>query len=350
MHIPDGYLSPQTNAVLGATSAVILAAASYQTSKSIRAKYIPLLSIGAAFSFILMMFNIPIPDGTTAHAAGGALLAILMGPWAAAISVSIALIIQALFFGDGGILALGANIFNIGIVLPFVSYYVYKLIAGHSPLLSKRRLVAAWIAGYIGISVAALFAGLQFGLQPMMFHTADGTPLYSPYGLNVSIPAMLFAHLTIAGPIEGSISALVLAYLQRTNPALLTIREDQTAEKPSPKHWKKAVVGLVILALLTPLGLLASGTAWGEWSSEEIAAQIGFIPAGMEQFSSFWQHTILPDYSITGYDQNFWQQVLGYLLSAFIGLLLIGVLAYIFHRIFRKGENKNGSSSLAARK
>ena len=139
MHIPDGYLSPQTDAVMGIVTASVLAIATKKTSKTLSAKYIPLLSIGAAFSFTLMMFNVPIPDGTTAHAVGGSLLAILFGPWTAAIGVAIALVIQALFFGDGGILALGANIFNMGIVLPFVSYAVYSLIAGNSVILSKRR-------------------------------------------------------------------------------------------------------------------------------------------------------------------------------------------------------------------
>lgn len=349
MHIPDGYLSPQTDLALGAASALAIAGAAYQTGKTLKTKYVPLLSIGAAFSFVLMMFNIPIPDGTTAHATGGALLAILLGPWAAMISLSVALVIQALFFGDGGILALGANIFNIGIVVPLVSYYTYKLIAGQSAVSAKRRLVAAAIAGYVGITVGALFAGIEFGLQPALFHAADGTPLYSPYGLEVAVPAMLFAHLTIAGPIEGLVSALVLAYLQRTNPALLQIRESTEATPSSPR-WRKLVYGLLILAVLSPLGLLPSGTAWGEWSGEEIQAQLGFIPEGMDKFSSFWTHTLLSDYSIEGYGQAFWQQALGYLISAFLGLLLIGLIALLIQRSFRKGEKYNGTPSVAPRK
>ncbi|CEJ06050.1 ABC-type Co2+ transport system, permease component, partial [Acididesulfobacillus acetoxydans] len=111
MHIPDGYLSPQTDALMGIVSASVLGIAAKKTSKTLSVKNIPLLSVGAAFCFTLMMFNVPIPDGTTAHAVGGSLLAILFGPWTAAIGVSIALVIQAIFFGDGGILALGANIF-----------------------------------------------------------------------------------------------------------------------------------------------------------------------------------------------------------------------------------------------
>lgn len=339
MHIPDGYLSPQTDAVLGVTSAIAAAAAAYKTARTLRAKYIPMLSIGAAFSFTIMMFNVPIPDGTTAHAVGGTLLAVLLGPWAAMIGVSIALVIQALFFGDGGILALGANIFNMAVVLPFVSYGIYRLVAGRSNVTSKRQWIGAAIAGYIGLSVAALCAGIEFGLQPILFHTVNGTPLYSPYGLNVAVPAMLFAHLTIAGPVEGLVTALVVTYLQRTNPAMLQLRYD-SEKTVKAFRYGKFVVGLVILAMLTPLGLLASGTAWGEWGGEDLQSQLGFIPSGLQRFGDFWKHTLLPDYGIAGYDHSFWQQALGYLLSAFVGLLVIGLIALIVQRLVRKSEGQ----------
>ncbi|MDR3601777.1 MAG: cobalt transporter CbiM [Desulfosporosinus sp.] len=341
MHIPDGYLSPQTDAVMGIVTASILAIATKKTSKTLSAKYIPLLSIGAAFSFTLMMFNVPIPDGTTAHAVGGSLLAILFGPWTAAIGVAIALVIQALFFGDGGILALGANIFNMGIVLPFVSYAIYSLIAGNSVVLSKRRLVGAALGGYIGLCVAAVCAGVEFGLQPLLFHTANGTPLYSPYGLSVAVPAMLFAHATIAGPVEAVVTAMVIAYLQRTNPALLELRNPSESKSPAFR-FRKYVIGLVVVAIFTPLGLLASGGAWGEGGTEDVKAQIGYIPAGLEKFADFWKHALFPDYGIAGYDQTFWQQALGYLVSAFVGVLLIGLITYAIGRfVSKKGQSQS---------
>src|SRR5665648_756937 len=266
MHIPDGYLSPQTDVILGIVSGAFAIAAAKKASGTLNARNIPLLSIGAAFSFTIMMFNVPIPDGTTAHAVGGTLLAILLGPWAAMIGVSTALIIKALFFGDGGILAFGANIFNMGVVLPFVSYGIYRLVAGKSGASSKRQWIGAAIAGYIGLSIAALCAGIEYGIQPLLFHTANGTPLYSPYGLGVAIPAMLFAHLTIAGPVEGLVSALVVVYLQRSNPSLLQLN-NRSETTSGPFRLRKLVIGLLAFAVLTPLGLLASGTAWGEWLS-----------------------------------------------------------------------------------
>ncbi|WP_407313158.1 cobalt transporter CbiM [Desulfosporosinus sp. SB140] len=278
MHIPDGYLSPQTDAVLGIVSASVLAAAAKRTSKTLSAKNIPLLAIGAAFSFTIMMFNVPIPDGTTAHAVGGSLLAILFGPWTAAIGVTIALVIQAIFFGDGGILALGANVFNMGIVLPFVSYGLYSLIAGNSVVSSKRRWIGAAIAGYIGLCLASVSAGTEFGLQPLLFHTANGTPLYSPYGLNVALPAMLFAHMTVAGPVEAVVNALVVGYLQRSNTALLELRANSESKNASHRV-RNYIIGLLVLAIFTPLGLLASGSAWGNWGPMNCNLSLASFPA-----------------------------------------------------------------------
>lgn len=347
MHIPDGYLSPQTDAVFGAVSLLGIARAAYKTGATIPKKYVPMLSIGAAFSFTMMMFNVPIPDGTTAHAVGGSLLAILLGPWPATISVSIALIIQALFFGDGGVLALGANIFNMGIVLPFVSYYIYRLIAGSSALTSARRTVASFIGGYVGLSAAALCAGFEFGIQPILFHTASGTPLYSPYSLSVAIPAMLFAHLLIAGPVEGIINSVVVSYLARSNPYLLEITKPQAVEKAEAPRWRKIIAVLAVLAVLTPLGLLASGTAFGEGSGEDLASSLGYIPAGFEKLSSFWQHTLLPDYGFPGGAEAFWVQALGYIVSAFVGFIVIGVIAFVIQRAY-KGKNSGSNSGNSA--
>lgn len=345
MHIPDGYLSPQTNAVLGLASALAAAGAVHHTARSLKARLVPLLSLGSAFSFTIMMFNVPIPDGTTAHATGGALLAILLGPWPAMISMSVALAIQAFFFGDGGILALGTNIFNMAVALPFVSYGTYRLLTGYRTPSNKRRILAAGLAGYIGINVAALLAGVEFGLQPILFHTASGVPLYSPYGLNLAVPAMAFAHLTVAGPVEAVVTGLVISYLLHSNPELF---QASTASIPK-KGWRKLTLGIGLLVLISPLGLLAGGTAWGEWGTEQIQSQIGYIPEGLQKFSDFWHHTLLKDYALTRFGQTFWQQALGYLLSAFLGLLVIGGIGFGIHRIFSKAEERHEPTDLASR-
>src|ERR1700704_4490851 len=152
--------------------------------KVVKHRYVPLLALGAAYCFLVMMFNVPIPDGTTAHAVGGVLVAVLLGPWAAVVAVSVALLIQAFFFGDGGVLAYGANCFNMAVVMPFVGYAVYKLTARRTSLTSGRRGLGAGIGAYVGINAAALCAAVEFGVQPDLFYKtgANGThiPLYAP--------------------------------------------------------------------------------------------------------------------------------------------------------------------------
>jgi cobalt/nickel transport system permease protein len=221
MHIPDGYLGPATCGVFYAAMLPIWTFASRVVKKTLKARQVPLLAIGAAFSFVIMMFNVPIPGGSTGHAVGGVLVAILLGPWAACIAITIALVVQALLFGDGGITAIGANCFNMAFVLPFVGYYVYRLISMGSAIDSNRRVIAAFIAAYIGINVAAVCAGVEFGLQPLFHHTANGQALYCPYGLNVAVPAMAGEHLLIFGWVEAVVTALVVKYLQKQSIEIL---------------------------------------------------------------------------------------------------------------------------------
>ncbi|MGO0123568.1 cobalt transporter CbiM [Desulfothermobacter acidiphilus] len=213
MHIPDGYLSPSTCAVFFAAMIPVWAVAAKKTRETLQAKQVPLLALAAAFSFVIMMFNVPVPDGTTAHAVGGTLDAIVLGPWAACIAVSTALVIQALVFGDGGVWAIGANCFNMAFVLPFVGYAIYRALS----VGGRRRVLASMVGSYIGINAAAFCAAVEFGIQPLLFKSATGAPLYCPYSLSQSIPAMMLAHLTVAGIVEAIITGLVVYYLQKAH-------------------------------------------------------------------------------------------------------------------------------------
>lgn len=221
MHIPDGYLSPQTAVPFFVVMVPVWGVAVKKAKETLKKKDIPVLSIGAAFSFTIMMFNLPIPGGSSAHAVGAVLLAILLGPWAACLGVSVALIIQALVFGDGGILAIGANCFNMGFVMPMVGYYLYKLIKGGADERSGRALLAAAIAGYVGLNIAALCTAVEFGSQYDLFKAADGTPLYFMYPLKVAIAAMMSEHLLLAGPVEALVTALGLKFVGSTYPNIL---------------------------------------------------------------------------------------------------------------------------------
>jgi cobalt/nickel transport system permease protein len=212
---------------------------------------VPLLAIFSAFTFAIMMFNIPVPGGTTAHGVGGTLCAIVLGPWAAVISTSVALVIQALFFGDGGILAIGVNCFNMAVVLPFVGYFTYKAIAGNSDPLTQRHVIAAAIGSYVGITVAALLVGIELGIQPDLAST-NGIPDYSPYGLETSIPSMLVAHMAGASFVEAAITALSIAYMQTSFPELLTrgraVADTAISTRPRVNPWG-AFAAFMVLAL-----------------------------------------------------------------------------------------------------
>ncbi len=215
MHIPDGYLGPATCGLFYAVMLPIWAVASKIVKRTLRSRQVPILAISAAFTFVIMMFNIPIPGGSSGHATGSVLVAILLGPWAACIAVTVALVVQALLFGDGGITALAANCFNMAFAQVFCGYYIYKILTYKLALESKRRIIAAGVAAYIGLNIAALFTGIEFGLQPLLHHTLTGQSLYCPYGLKVAVSAMMFEHLLVFGWVEGIITALVVKYLQK---------------------------------------------------------------------------------------------------------------------------------------
>ena len=224
MHIPDGYLGPQTYGALYAIMVPIWALASRIVRRTLSQREVPYLALGAAFSFVIMMFNIPIPGGSSGHAVGGVIVAILLGPWAALIAISIALVIQALLFGDGGITAIGANCFNIGFVMPMTGYLVYRLISRGSTATSRRRWIAGAIAGYVGLNFAAFTTAIMFGLQPLLEKAPDGQPLYFPYPLAVAVPVMAAQHLFFFGLIEAALTALLVIYFQRSEPSRLQFR------------------------------------------------------------------------------------------------------------------------------
>jgi cobalt/nickel transport system permease protein len=327
MHIPDGYLSPATCATMGAAMVPVWTIASRRVKRVVTSRYVPLVALGAAYSFLVMMLNVPIPDGTSAHAVGAVLIAVLLGPWAAVIAVSVALLIQALFFGDGGVLAFGANAFNMAFVMPMVGYGVYRLVAQGAALTARRRAVAAGIGAFVGINAAAFLTAVEFGLQPELFTASDGTPLYAPFHLAQSIPAMMFAHLTVAGPVEFALTAGIVAYLQRANLGLLRINHPDigAAGTAGGLRLRPVLVGLAGIVAVTPLGLLATGTAFGEDGPDELALSkydLSAVPHGLQRYSDFWTHSVLGDYGFASGQHP----VAGYLLSAVIG---IGVIALV---------------------
>lgn len=223
MHIPDGYLSPQTYLPLYGGFAVIAAVAVAKLKRTVDTRLVPYVGMAAAFSFLIMMFNIPIPGGTTGHAVGGGIIAILFGPWVAFVALSIALIIQALVFGDGGITAIGANCFNMGFVMPMVAWYVHRIIAGTNAS-TRRQMIAVFVAAWLSLNVAALFTAVELGIQPLVAAGPDGNPLYAPYPLKITIPAMMGEHLLLFGIVEGLVSVLIFRYFAKYHPDIIAAR------------------------------------------------------------------------------------------------------------------------------
>jgi len=331
MHIPDNYLSPSTCAVMFAAMVPVWTIAVNKVKAEMENVKVPMLGICAAFSFLLMMFNVPLPGGTTGHAVGGTLIAILIGPFAACISVTVALLIQALLFGDGGILAFGANCFNMAFVLPFLGYYIYKFIKDsvHS---EKGEYIGMAVGSYVGINAAALCTAIEFGIQPLLFKTAAGQPLYSPYPLSMSIPAMTLPHLLVAGVLEAVFTAAIFVFIKKVSPG--TIYQ-------GAKQKTKAVYGLIIaLICLTPIGLLAAGTAWGEWGTDEIknvvsgGNALGFVPEGMANGFEF--EALMPDYAVRGLPD-----IAAYILSAIAGAAILIILFKVIGSLKKDkiGEN-----------
>lgn len=325
MHVPDGYLSPETCAALAAGSAPVLYLASRRLGRNADAAVVPRVAMASAFAFVVQMLNVPVPDGTSAHAVGAALATILLGPWGAMLALTVTLAIQALFFGDGGILALGANVFNMGILAPAAAYAAYRGLAGLT-----GPVVAAAAAGYLSINVAALATGIELGLQPLLFRSPDGVPLYNPYPIQLAVPAMMFAHLLVAGPVEALITGLVVAYIRRVQPELLGGRSPTGGS-----GWLPLAALLAVLVVLTPVGLIAQGTAFGEWTPEELAQLLGYVPPGLAELSGRWSG-LFPGYTVPALAGLPGGAVVGYVASALAGIGLVTVAWLVLRQLLAR--------------
>jgi cobalt/nickel transport system permease protein len=351
MHIPDGYLSPSTCATLYAGAAAGWYSALRRLKRVLYGRVIPLISVFAAFSFVVMMFNLPLPGGTTGHAVGVTIAAVVLGPSGAILALSIAIAIQAIFFGDGGISTLGANCFNMAIVGALVAYASYRMIAAGAAIGAKRRIVAAAVAGYLAVNASALLAAIELGVQPMLFHDASGTPLYAPYPLGIAVPAMMIGHLTFAGLAEAVISAGLVAYLQVADPGLLRATaglNDEVVAQVRPAHsLPRLWIAVAALMLLTPLGILAAGTAWGEWSPAALTHSVApantdpphAIPSGLQRLSNLWTAPF-PAYAPTFVRSRSF----GYLLSAMFGVGLLLALSLAVRSIVEWHRGKGYAS------
>lgn len=326
MHIPDGYLGPGTFIAFW----IIMIPIWIYVGKKMRnlgSKRAPLLALASAFAFVIMMFNLPVPGGSSGHAVGGTIIAVVIGPWAAVIAISIALALQALLFGDGGLTAYAANCFTMSVIMPFIGYYTYKLISGNTDIKSSRRVIAIAIGAWLSLTIAATFIGFILGLQPILYRGVNGLPLYMPYPLSVTVPAMFLEHAFAFSIVEALVSALIFVYIQRTDPSIFYV-EKTVPQEVSKKSTRDLAIGMLLLIILAPLGLFVAGTAYGEWAPEELKARVGYMPLGLEKLSDLW-HAPIPDYGISNIPP-----VIGYILATAIGVILcMGILYFMGKKI-----------------
>lgn len=348
MHIPDGYLGPSTFIVFYLVMVPMWFIASRRVEKNLKTKQIPWLAFGVAFSFVIMMFNFPAPGGTTGHAVGAAILALTLGPWFGFLGVTGALLIQCLLFGDGGVTTFAANSFNMGLVMSFVSYYVYKLLATRAPLLSRRRWLAAAASAYIGLNAAAFCCAVELGLQPVLYHTTNGSPLYAPFPLSITIPAMMISHMLIFGFVDAAATGFLVSYIMRSDPSMLATPIANSipglnvgmviggfpVTEPSTKHsvFPRLCMLLAVFVILVPLGLLAPGSAFAEWSATDLESLFGMTPpAGLTNLENLYKAPF-GGYSVPG-ATTFTQLSLAYVCAAVIGVSILGLSLFAFYRV-----------------
>lgn len=307
MHIPDGFLSVWVSASFWIISAIVLTIALRKTSHSLEERQVPLMGVLAAAIFAGQMLNFSVAGGTSGHLLGAALAVILLGPWPAVVVMTSVVSVQALLFQDGGILALGANIFNMAIIGVFISYTVFSVLAR---LIKKRPiglLVSGFTAAWSSIFVAALACGLQLAIS--------GT---SP--ANIAIPAMAAIHALI-GIGEGLITTGALTFL-------LATRSDLLKPEGQAKVSHKGILGVgsLIAVLLVFLSPFASSHPDGlEW----VAEQNSFLQTAREAF-----YNIIPDYALPGISNS----ALATIIAGLVGIVVVFAIAYLTARAEKRSS------------
>jgi cobalt/nickel transport system permease protein len=208
MHIPDGFIAPQMYLPLYGLAAGLWAFGARRVGRDLDEASLPWLASLTAASFALSFVALPLPGGTSAHVTGVGLLAVLFGPWHAFMAASLVFIIQALLFGDGGVTTLPLNALAMGFVGAMSAYALYHAMP------ARLRVIGVFLAGWIGLFLPALLIALALGAQPMIAHDAAGTPLYFPFGFNITLPALLVPH-ALLGLGEGALSVLGWRMVER---------------------------------------------------------------------------------------------------------------------------------------
>lgn len=352
MHIPDGFLGPKTCIACYAAVLPFWVVAWRGLKRRMEFSFeVPYVALASAFIFVLMLFNVPIPGGTSGHAVGTSIVAIALGVGPAILATSFALAVQALIFQDGGITAFGANALNMGAVQALTAAAVWRVLGTRRGQSASpgRIFVGAFAAGYLAAVASAFMTALQLGVQPLIERSGEGLPLYFPLGFSITIPAMLLGHMFV-GVLEGAVTGFAIGYLLRT-PQLFSamsnggsgdssgalqapsLFQPATSAAPVPAFFRRKAVWIpaIVLILAVPLGIwlpaaFNASDPWGEWDAQETAARAGLTaaPAGLARLSEVWSAPI-PDYGF-GASAGTVGESVQYIASAVIGVMVLALL------------------------
>ncbi len=302
LHIPDGFLNLVVSLVCWAITAIMIGMAVSRTNKALGEKQVPLMGIMAAFIFAAQMINFPVAGGTSGHLLGGALAAIVLGPWAGMLVMTAVIAVQGLLFQDGGLLVMGANILNMGLLTAAIGYGLYRSVMNRS---QTTKLAVAGVAAWLSVMAGALATALQLWLS--------GTS-----NLQTVVIAMLGVHAVI-GLGEALITVAALSFILRTRPDLLG---EGSASAEGGRGW--VVAGVVIVLVVVLLSPLASASPDG---LERVAEDMGFISAGQSA-----PYEIIPDYTLPFLGET----PLSTIVAGAIGVMVVLGIAFVTGRSLQK--------------
>ncbi|MBC8160700.1 MAG: PDGLE domain-containing protein [Roseiflexaceae bacterium] len=311
LHIPDNFLSLGISLVCWVVMAVFLTLALRNTQQTLGERQVPLMGVMAAFIFAAQMINFPVAGGTSGHLLGGALAAIVLGPWPAMLVMTAVVGVQALLFQDGGLVVMGANILNMGILTALVGYAVYRVFAGRGRV---AQLAGAGIGAWLSVMTAALATSLQLWLSGIV-------------SLDVVIPAMLGVHALI-GLGEALITVAALGFIQQARPDLLQSGAQRGA-------GGLVAVGLGIAAIVAILSPLASADPDG---LEKVAEQLGFLDRAADA-----PYQVIPDYTLPFLGET----PISTIGAGLVGIMVVAGLSLLIARLLRRSAASRAASDNA---
>ncbi|GAB4543476.1 MAG: energy-coupling factor ABC transporter permease [Anaerolineales bacterium] len=306
MHIPDNFLSLIVSLVAWLIAAAMISAAVSKTNKALGEKQIPLMGVMAAFIFAAQMINFPVLGGTSGHLLGGALAAIVLGPWAGILVMTAVIAVQALLFQDGGLVVMGANILNMGIVTAVIGYGLYR---GAEKQTKPIKLAVTGFAAWLSVMAGALLTSLEIWLS-------------GNASLLVILPSMLFVH-TFIGIGEALITVAALSFILQTRPDLL----GEGSESANASRRWVWIGGLLALAV-TIFSPLASADPDG---LERVAIDTGFM-----RLASSSPYELIPDYTLPFLGET----ALSTIVSGVIGAAAVAAIALLIGRGLQASRSK----------